>query len=89
MRSAALQLVQKLLEVLLQRVDSWQDCLMMLLMYRRALRADIAAFAMVVYAKDEKAAAFYQHHGFLNLSTDSQTLFIAPAQLADHLAISR
>ena len=55
----------------------------------RALRADIAAFAMVVDAKDGKAAAFYRHHGFLDLSTEGQTLFIALARLAERLAISR
>lgn len=31
---------------------------------RRAARSDLMAFALVVDAKDESAAAFYQHHGF-------------------------
>ena len=30
----------------------------------RALRSEIAVFALVVDAKDDKAAAFYRHHGF-------------------------
>ncbi len=31
----------------------------------RASRSEIAAFALVVAAKDEQAAAFYRHHGFV------------------------
>jgi GNAT superfamily N-acetyltransferase len=31
---------------------------------RRAASADIAAYAFVVDAKDDSAAAFYAHHGF-------------------------
>jgi hypothetical protein len=30
----------------------------------RALRSEIAVFALVVDAKDEQAAAFYRHLGF-------------------------
>ena len=30
----------------------------------RALRSEIAVFALVVDAKDDEAAAFYRHHGF-------------------------
>lgn len=33
----------------------------------RASRSEIAAFALVVDAKDDTAAAFYQHHGFVAL----------------------
>ncbi|MEA3274567.1 MAG: hypothetical protein U9Q81_04580 [Pseudomonadota bacterium] len=55
----------------------------------RALRSDIATFAMVVDAKDERAAAFYRHHGFLDLSTENRTMFVALARLARRLGIIR
>ena len=55
----------------------------------RALRSDIAAFAMVVDAKDEQGAAFYRHHGFVDLSADDRTLFVALARLAERLGIRR
>jgi len=42
----------------------------------RTLRAEIAAYAFVVDAKDETAAAFYQHHGFLRLSDSGRLLFL-------------
>ena len=42
----------------------------------RALRAEIAAYALVVDAKDESAAAFYQHHGFIRLSGQALKLFL-------------
>lgn len=42
----------------------------------RAARSEIAAFAMIVDAKDETAAAFYQHHGFIALPDSSRTLFL-------------
>lgn len=41
---------------------------------RRALSAEIAAYALVVDAKDEHAAAFYAHHGFL--ATTGNPLFL-------------
>ena len=41
----------------------------------RAQRAEIAAFALVVDAKDELAAAFYRHHGFTALPEATLTLF--------------
>lgn len=56
---------------------------------RRALHSDIAAFAMVVDAKDERAAAFYRHHGFLDLSTEGRILFAALARLAQRLGINQ
>jgi len=31
----------------------------------RAMRSEVAVFALVVDAKDEQAAAFYRHHGFV------------------------
>jgi len=42
----------------------------------RAARADIAAYAMIVDAKDEAAAGFYAHHGFLVLSAQPRVLFL-------------
>jgi ribosomal protein S18 acetylase RimI-like enzyme len=43
----------------------------------RGLRAEAAAFAMLVDAKDEQAVAFYEHHGFLRLASRERTLFLA------------
>ena len=42
----------------------------------RALRADIAAYALVVDAKDATATAFYQHHGFIAFAGHPLTLFL-------------
>lgn len=42
----------------------------------RAVRSEIAAFALMVDAKDEVAAAFYRHHGFIALPEASMTLFL-------------
>jgi ribosomal protein S18 acetylase RimI-like enzyme len=41
----------------------------------RAARSEIAAFAVIVDAKDESAAAFYRHHGLIALP-ESRTLFL-------------
>jgi ribosomal protein S18 acetylase RimI-like enzyme len=42
----------------------------------RAARSEFAAFALMVNAKDEAAAAFYQHHGFLALPDSRLTMFL-------------
>lgn len=42
----------------------------------RTAASEIAAFAMLVDAKDKKAADFYQHHGFIPLSNSALTLFL-------------
>ena len=42
----------------------------------RAARADIAAYALVVDAKDLPAAAFYRHHGFIAFPSTPLTLFL-------------
>jgi GNAT superfamily N-acetyltransferase len=42
----------------------------------RAARLEIAACALMVDAKDEGAAAFYQHHGFIALPDSALTLFL-------------
>lgn len=42
----------------------------------RAARSEIAAFALMVDAKDEVAAAFYRHHGLITLPNSPLTLFL-------------
>jgi ribosomal protein S18 acetylase RimI-like enzyme len=42
----------------------------------RAVRAEIASFAMIVDAKDGSAAAFYRHHGFVPLDVSGLRLFL-------------
>jgi ribosomal protein S18 acetylase RimI-like enzyme len=42
----------------------------------RAARAEIAACALIVDAKDETAGAFYRHHGFMALPDSPLTLFL-------------
>ena len=42
----------------------------------RAKHADIAAFTLLVDAKNEQAVAFYQHHGFRTLVSQPKTLFL-------------
>lgn len=48
----------------------------------RAARAEIAAYAMLVDAKDEAAKAFYRHHGFIALPDLPLTLFLPLATAA-------
>ena len=43
---------------------------------QRAAQAEIAAYALLVDAKDTHAAAFYQHHGLLALPDAPLTLFL-------------
>lgn len=43
---------------------------------RRAVASEIAAVALIVDAKDEHAAAFYLHHGFMALRDAPLTLFL-------------
>lgn len=47
----------------------------------RAARSEIAAFAMMVDAKDAAAAAFYRHHGFIALPDSPLTLFLPLATI--------
>ena len=42
----------------------------------RAARSEIAAYALIVDAKDDIAAAFYRHHGFIALPESPHTLFL-------------
>ncbi len=61
----------------------------------RTARSEIAAYALMVDAKDEAAAAFYRHHGFIALPDAALTLFLPLATLMvayskpTHLASSR
>ena len=48
----------------------------------RAARSEIAAYALMVDAKDGAAAAFYRHHGLIALPDAAQTLFLPLASLA-------
>jgi ribosomal protein S18 acetylase RimI-like enzyme len=47
---------------------------------RRAAQTEIAAYALVVDAKDDAAARFYEHHGFQTMSHDPLALFFPLAQ---------
>lgn len=49
---------------------------------QRAAHADIAAYALLVDAKDAAAAAFYRHHGFIDLVDAGSTLFLPLAGIA-------
>ena len=42
----------------------------------RTTNSEIAAYAMLVDAKDKKAANFYKHHGFIPLPNSALTLFL-------------
>ena len=42
----------------------------------RACHSQIAAFALMVDAKDKTAASFYQHHGFIALPDSPLSLFL-------------
>jgi predicted GNAT family N-acyltransferase len=42
----------------------------------QAARSEIAAYAMMVDAKDETAAAFYRHHGFITQSDSPLAMFL-------------
>lgn len=42
----------------------------------RAAYAEIAAYALMVDAKNESAANFYRHHGFIALPDSPRTLFL-------------
>lgn len=48
----------------------------------RSVRAEIAAYALLVDAKDEPAAAFYRHHGFIALPDSPLALFLPLASVS-------
>lgn len=47
----------------------------------RAARSEIAAYALLVDAKDEVAAAFYTHNGFIELPDSPHSLFLPLANI--------
>ena len=47
----------------------------------RAIHSEIAAYAMLVDAKDKSAANFYLHHGFVALQQAPMTLFLPLASV--------
>ena len=49
---------------------------------QRSARSEIAAYALIVDAKDEQAAAFYRHHGFIALPSTTLSLFLPLATVA-------
>jgi ribosomal protein S18 acetylase RimI-like enzyme len=49
---------------------------------RRYARAEIAAHALIVDAKDQTAADFYRHHGFIALPSSALRLFLPLATVA-------
>ena len=49
---------------------------------RRSAQAEIAAHALIVDAKDQTAADFYRHHGFVALPSSSLRLFLPLATVA-------
>ena len=48
---------------------------------QRSAAAEIAAYALLVDAKDDKAAEFYAHHGFIALPQQALTLFLPLASV--------
>lgn len=44
--------------------------------YQRAMRSEIAVYALVVDAKDEAAKSFYLHHGFRQFQHIANTLLL-------------
>ena len=49
--------------------------------FSRALRNEIASYAFIVDAKDDKAARFYQRYGFRSLVEGGQRLFVPMAEI--------
>jgi GNAT superfamily N-acetyltransferase len=56
--------------------------LMLLDAFSRVLRNEIASYAFVVDAKDDKAARFYQRYRFRYLAEGTQRLFVPMAEIA-------
>jgi GNAT superfamily N-acetyltransferase len=52
----------------------------------RALHAEIAAWALLVDAKDDAASRFYHHHGFIALPDSPHALFLPLATARTGLA---
>jgi predicted GNAT family N-acyltransferase len=47
----------------------------------RAARSEVVVYGMIVDAKDDDAASFYQHHGFVMLSAKARQLLLPLANL--------
>jgi len=54
--------------------------------FSRALRSEIATFAVVVDAKDEGAVSFYKSYEFRPLTASGNRLFMPMAEIAKLLA---
>jgi ribosomal protein S18 acetylase RimI-like enzyme len=52
----------------------------------RATKSEIAAYALIVEAKDEAAAGFYHHHGFITLPDSPLRLFLPFAAVSRDMA---
>jgi len=52
----------------------------------RSIESEIAAYAVVVDAKDKNAVAFYEHFGFLPLSRSPRTLFLPISKAIKNLS---
>lgn len=50
--------------------------------FARALRSEVATYAIVVDATDEQMATFYRLHNFLPLTTSKDRLFLPMAEVA-------
>ncbi len=48
----------------------------------RAVRSEVAVFALVVDAKDDAAEAFYRHHGFDRFGTKARQLIVSLKRFA-------
>jgi ribosomal protein S18 acetylase RimI-like enzyme len=53
---------------------------------KRSLHSDVAAYALLVDAKNDEAVAFYEHHGFQRLTSQSRMLFLPLATAEKVLA---
>ena len=49
----------------------------------RATQSEIAAFALVVDAKDTTAAEFYRHHGFVALDDEQRRWLLLPSNVTE------
>ncbi len=59
---------------------------MLLDAFSRALRNEIASYALVVDAKDDEAARFYQRYGFRSLVGEGRRWFISMTEIAKLLS---
>jgi predicted GNAT family N-acyltransferase len=52
------------------------------IMRAKQLNREIGMYALLVDAKDEHAAMFYLHHGFIRFTNSPQTLFLPLSQIS-------